>query len=147
MRLSTKAQYAVRAMVRLSLESPDTPVSSKTIADLEGISLTFLEQILSKLRRGKIVQSVRGPGGGFVLARPAAEIRVDEIIESVEEPLMPVACMDEAGICQCEELCFTHMVWAGLGQRIKNFLASITLDELSREASMIRQGTSAQRDI
>jgi Rrf2 family iron-sulfur cluster assembly transcriptional regulator len=55
--------------------------------------------------------------------------------------------MDEAGICQCEELCFTHMVWAGLGQRIKNFLASITLDELSREASMIRQGTSAQRDI
>jgi len=147
MRLSTKAQYAVRAMVRLSLESPDTPVSSKTIADLEGISLTFLEQILSKLRRGKIVQSVRGPGGGFVLARPAGEIRVDEIIESVEEPLMPVACMDEAGICQCEELCFTHMVWAGLGQRIKNFLASITLDELSREASMIRQGTSAQRDI
>lgn len=146
MRLSTKAQYAVRAMVRLSLESPDAPVSSKTIADLEGISLTFLEQILSKLRKGKIVKSVRGPGGGFVLARPADRIRVDEIIESVEEPLMPVACMDEAGNCHCEELCYTHMVWAGLGQRIKHFLSSITLAELSREASMIRQGTRPQRD-
>lgn len=147
MRLSTKAQYAVRAMVRLSLESADTPVSSKAIADLEGISVTFLEQILSKLRRGKIVRSVRGPGGGFVLARPATQIRVDEIIESVEEALMPVACMDETGECQCEELCFTHMVWAGLGQRIKKFLASITLDELSREASVIRQGTRQQREI
>ncbi len=147
MRLSTKAQYAVRAMVRLSFESPDAPVSSKTIADLEGISLTFLEQILSKLRRGKIVKSVRGPGGGFVLARLPEQIRVDEIIECVEEPLMPVACMDETGTCQCEELCYTHMVWAGLGQRIKNFLSSITLAELSRDASMIRQGTRVKRDI
>lgn len=147
MRLSNKAQYAVRAMVRLSLESPDAPVSSKTIADLEGISLTFLEQIFYKLRRGNIVQSVRGPGGGFVLARPAENIRVDEIIESVEEPLMPVSCMDEQGKCQCDELCFTHMVWAGLGQRIKKFLASITLAELSRDASMIRQDTRQQRDI
>lgn len=145
MRLSTKAQYAVRAMVRLSLENPETPVSSKTLADLEGISLTFLEQILSKLRKGDIVRSVRGPGGGFVLARPADAIRVDEIIETVEEPLMPVACMDDAGNCQCEELCFTHTVWAGLGKRIKHFLSSITLAELSREASMIRQGVRAQR--
>jgi Rrf2 family iron-sulfur cluster assembly transcriptional regulator len=147
MRLSNKAQYAVRAMVRLSLESPDAPVSSKTLADLEGISLTFLEQILAKLRRGKIVESVRGPGGGFVLARSADTIRVDEIIESVEEPLMPVACMDEKGICQCEELCDTHRVWAGLGHRIKNFLASITLAELTRDASLIRQDTRQQRDI
>jgi Rrf2 family iron-sulfur cluster assembly transcriptional regulator len=147
MRLSTKAQYAVRAMVRLSLEGTDVPVSSKTIADLEGISLTFLEQIFSKLRRGRIVRSVRGPGGGFVLARPAEKIRVDEIIECVEEPLMPVACMDEEGACLCEELCFTHKVWAGLGRRIKNFLASITLAELTREASLLQGETREQRDI
>jgi Rrf2 family iron-sulfur cluster assembly transcriptional regulator len=137
MRMSSKAQYAVRAMVRLSLESPETPVSSKIIAEREGISLAFLEQILSKLRRADIIRSVRGPGGGFVLARPAGQIRMDEIIESVDEPLMPVSCMDEAGQCNCEEpcgcdeKCHTHAVWAGLGKRIKNFLASITLAELT----------------
>jgi Rrf2 family iron-sulfur cluster assembly transcriptional regulator len=140
MRISSKAQYAVRAMVRLSLESPKAPVSSKVIAEREGISLAFLEQILSKLRRAEIIRSVRGPGGGFVLARPAGQIRMDEIIESVDEPLMPVSCMDEKGHCNCsepcgcDEECHTHAVWAGLGQRIKNFLASITLAELTCNA-------------
>jgi Rrf2 family iron-sulfur cluster assembly transcriptional regulator len=134
MRISTKAQYAVRAMARLHLSSAGSPVSSKSIADQEDISLSFLEQIFVKLRRGKLVKSIRGPGGGYVLGRPAEDIRIHEIIESVEQTLVPVACMDEHGRCNCSEQCVTHSVWEGLAQRIRHFLASITLADLSRDA-------------
>lgn len=134
MRLSTKAQYAVRAMVSLNLNADGAPVSLKDIAAREDISLTYLEQLFAKLRRGKIVQSVRGPGGGYLLARPAEQIRVDEIIDSVEETLVPVSCMEQDGSCSCTDQCVTHSVWQGLGDRIRQFLSSIDLDELTREA-------------
>lgn len=134
MRLSTKAQYAVRAMVSLNLHADGSPVSIRDIAAREDISLPYLEQLFVKLRRGRIVDSVRGPGGGYVLARPASQIRVDEIIDSVEETLVPVACMDEKGRCVCPDQCVTHGVWQGLGERIRNFLASITLEDLTSEA-------------
>jgi Rrf2 family iron-sulfur cluster assembly transcriptional regulator len=134
MRLSTKAQYAVRAMVSLNLYGGGTPMSLKDISAREEISLMYLEQLFVKLRRGKIVDSVRGPGGGYVLARPADKIRVDEIIDSVEETLVPVSCMDQDGSCSCTDQCVTHTVWQGLGERIRQFLASINLDDLTREA-------------
>ena len=124
MRLSTKAQYAVRAMVSLSLNAGDAPMALKDISAREGISLTYLEQLFVKLRRGKIVKSVRGPGGGYLLARPAQEIQVDEIIDSVEESLVPVSCMDAKKGCACDDHCVTHNVWHGLGERIRTFLAS-----------------------
>ncbi|MBE0598349.1 MAG: Rrf2 family transcriptional regulator [Desulfuromonadales bacterium] len=133
MRLSTKAQYAVRAMVSLNLHADDSPVAIREIAVREEISLPYLEQLFVKLRQGGIVGSVRGPGGGYLLARPAAQIRVDEIIDSVEETLLPVSCMEEGG-CVCPEQCVTHTVWHGLGERIRQFLASITLEDLTREA-------------
>jgi Rrf2 family iron-sulfur cluster assembly transcriptional regulator len=133
MRLSTKAQYAVRAMVSLNLHAGESPVSIRDISTREDISLNYLEQLFVKLRRGGLVDSFRGPGGGYVLARPAAQIRVDEIIDSVEESLVPVSCMDDGG-CACPDQCATHSVWQGLGQRIRQFLASITLDDLTREA-------------
>lgn len=134
MRISNKAQYAVRAMVRLNLCVAEGPVSSKTIAAKEDISLAFLEQIFVKLRRGGLVSSIRGPGGGYVLGRPAEEIRIDQIIESVEQTLVPVACMDENGQCNCDDQCITHTVWEGLGRRIRHFLSSITLADLTRDA-------------
>lgn len=134
MRLSTKAQYAVRAMVSLSLHGSGSPMALKDISVREQISLTYLEQLFVKLRRGGIVDSVRGPGGGYVLARPADEIRVDEIIDSVEETLVPVSCMDETGRCVCTDQCVSHSVWQGLAERIRHFLASITLDDLTKEA-------------
>lgn len=134
MRLSTKAQYAVRAMVSLNLFTDGSPVSIKDIALREDISLSYLEQLFVKLRRGAIVRSVRGPGGGYVLARPADQIRVDEIIDSVEETLVPVSCMDDDGKCSCSDQCVTHTVWQGLGERIRQFLSSINLDDLTREA-------------
>ena len=134
MRMSTKAQYAVRAMVNLNLYSEGSPVSLRDISLRESISLTYLEQLFVKLRRGQIVKSVRGPGGGYLLARPAMEIQVDEIIDSVEESLVPVACMDQKHGCVCDDHCVTHNVWHGLGEKIRDFLASITLEELTQEA-------------
>jgi Rrf2 family iron-sulfur cluster assembly transcriptional regulator len=134
MRMSTKAQYAVRAMVNLNLYSEGSPVSLRDSSLRESISLTYLEQLFVKLRRGQIVKSVRGPGGGYLLARPASEIQVDEIIDSVEESLVPVACMDQKHGCVCEDHCVTHNVWHGLGEKIRDFLASITLEELTQEA-------------
>ena len=134
MRMSTKAQYAVRAMVNLSLYSEGSPVSLRDISLRESISLTYLEQLFVKLRRGKLVKSVRGPGGGYLLARPAGEIQVDQIIDSVEESLVPVACMDQKHGCLCDDHCVTHNVWHGLGERIRQFLSSVTLEDLTEEA-------------
>lgn len=135
MRLSTKAQYAVRALVDLSLNSDGRPVTLKDIARREEIPLNYLVQLFFRLKKGSIVSSVRGPGGGYVLARMGSLIRVGEIIATVEEPLNPVACLDE-GDSSCTRVahCVTHNVWKGLGERIRGFLDSITLEDLAMEA-------------
>jgi Rrf2 family iron-sulfur cluster assembly transcriptional regulator len=122
-------------MVSLSLLNDEgKPISIKDIARREDLSLNYLEQLFVMLRRNEIVRSVRGPGGGYVLARPARNIRVDEIIDSVEETLIPVSCMEKNGECGCFEKCVTRTVWQGLGEKIRHFLASITLEELTQEA-------------
>src|SRR5574340_1310917 len=103
MRLSTKAQYAVRAMVDLSLHSEGRPVSLKEISRREDIPLNYLEQLFNRLKRGNIVASVRGPGGGYILARQSSQILVGEIVATVEEPLNPVACLD-GGSAACARI-------------------------------------------
>ena len=135
MRLSTKAQYAVRALVDLSLHSEGRPVALREISRREDIPLNYLEQLFFRLKKGEIVASVRGPGGGYVLAREGSLIRVSEIVATVEEPLNPVACLDgEASSCCRVPQCVTHNVWKGLGERIKGFLDAISLEELTLEA-------------
>jgi Rrf2 family iron-sulfur cluster assembly transcriptional regulator len=129
--MSTKAQYAVRALVSLNMTSASRPVSIKEISERENISLHYLEQLFVKLRRGEIVRSVRGPGGGYMLAREAADIRIDEIIDTVEEALMPLSCMNDDGTCGCDSECATQAVWYGLGQQVRSFLASMTLEDLT----------------
>ncbi len=139
MRLSTKGQYAVRAMVNLACHSGERPVSLRDISEEEGISLPYLEQLFVKLRKGNIVKSVRGPGGGYVLARPSSTISVGDIIAVVEEPLNPVACLDEDSIhCERAARCTTQRVWKGLAERIKEFLDSISIEQLSMEAQKLR---------
>lgn len=135
MRLSTRAQYAVRAMVDLALYSSTKPVALKEIAQREEIPLSYLEQLFFRLKNGGIVSSIRGPGGGYILARPGSMIKVGEIVVTVEEPLSPVACMD-AGNSACSRVsrCVTHNVWKGLGEKIRGFLDGITLEELAQEA-------------
>lgn len=137
MRLSTKSQYAVRAMVRLSLDHKGSPISIREISRTENISLTYLEQLFAKLRRGKLVVSVRGPGGGYALAVPASQISLDQIIDSVEETLVPVSCMDDMGQCACEEECLTHSVWAGLTQHIRGYFSAITIEDLTNDAQLL----------
>lgn len=133
MRMSTKAQYAVRALVSLNLTSNGMPVSIKTISEQENISLNYLEQLFVKLRRGEIVKSIRGPGGGYILAREATDIRIDQIIDTVEEAIMPLSCMNDDGSCGCDLECATQSVWQGLGMQIRNFLSSMTLEDLTSE--------------
>jgi len=132
MRLSTKGQYAVRAMVSLAKHRGDAPVALKDISKMEGISLSYLEQLFVKLRRGHIVKSVRGPGGGYILARPSATISVGEVITVVEEPLNPVACLDkDASGCERAVTCSTQGVWKGLADKISEFLNSISIEDIT----------------
>ncbi|MFK5925509.1 MAG: Rrf2 family transcriptional regulator [Desulfuromusa sp.] len=145
MRMSTKAQYAVRALVSLNLTSDGFPVSIKEISEREKISLNYLEQLFVKLRRGGIVNSVRGPGGGYLLARPAADIRMDQIIDTVEEALMPLSCMNADGSCGCKMECTTQSVWQGLGNQIRDFLASVSLEDLTNDGrqQLIRRAANS----
>ncbi len=135
MRLSTKAQYAVRALVDLSLHSGGKPVALREISRREEIPLNYLEQLFLRLRKGRIIDSVRGPGGGYVLARSGSQIKISEIVATVEEPLNPLSCLDEGeGPCSRGARCITHNVWKGLGERIHGFLDSINLEDLTLEA-------------
>ncbi|MBI1912196.1 MAG: Rrf2 family transcriptional regulator [Deltaproteobacteria bacterium] len=141
MRLSTKGQYAVRAMVNLACHSGEKPVTLKDISTEEGISLSYLEQLFVKLRKGKIVKSVRGPGGGYVLAKAASKISVGDVISVVEEPLNPVACLDEdSSGCDRATRCTTQRVWKCLAEKIAEFLNSVSIEDLSIEAKAIHDG-------
>ncbi len=136
MRLSTKAQYAVRALVDLAIHSGGKPVALREISKREAIPLNYLEQLFLRLKRGEIIRSVRGPGGGYVLARSSSLVTVSEIVATVEEPLNPVSCLDGTdGSCSRGTRCVTHNVWKGLGEKIRGFLDSISLDDLVRDAS------------
>lgn len=137
MRLSTKGQYAVRAMVDLAYYAKDRPVTLQEISEREDISVNYLEQLFAKLRRNEIVNSVRGPGGGYVLAKKAEELRIGEIVEAVEESLSPVACVEGDKGCDRIDKCVTFRLWKGLGDRIKDFLNSITVQDLCNDAEKI----------
>ena len=134
MRLSTKGQYAVRAIVTLSCHESGNPVTLKAISEEEGISLSYLEQLFVKLRRGDIVKSVRGPGGGYILSKSASDISVGQVIAVVEEPLNPVVCLDDdPGGCVRTNKCITQRVWMGLAEKIAEFLNSISIADLRNE--------------
>jgi Rrf2 family iron-sulfur cluster assembly transcriptional regulator len=131
MRLSTKGRYAVTAMMDLAIYSPDGPVALADISHCQGISLSYLEQLFSRLRRENLVRGVRGPGGGYRLAKSAAEITVAEIIAAVDEKV-DATCGGEVD-CGEESACLTHDLWCGLSRRIYEFLDSISLEDfLSR---------------
>ncbi|MBI5233047.1 MAG: Rrf2 family transcriptional regulator [Deltaproteobacteria bacterium] len=154
MRLSTKGQYAVRAMVNLACKEVDVPVSLKEISEEEGISLSYLEQLFIKLRRGDIVKSVRGPGGGYLLSRPCSRISVGEVITMVEEPLNPVACLDNDSKgyptrkeCDRAERCITQGIWKDLGDRIKGFLNSVSIEDLKKDAVVINNRIKKKKSL
>lgn len=129
MKLTTKGRYAVTAMLDLALHYEKGSVTLADIARRQGISLSYLEQLFAKLRRGGLVDSVRGPGGGYNLSRPPSGISVAEIVIAINENIDATRCGGERN-CQGDEPCLTHQLWEDLSVRIHDFLSGITLADL-----------------
>ena len=129
MKLTTKGRYAVTAMLDLALHFNQGAVTLADIAGRQGISLSYLEQLFAKLRRGGLVESVRGPGGGYNLARDPSQIAVAEIIVTINENIDATRCGGEKN-CRDDEVCLTHQLWEDLSGRIYDFLNGISLGDL-----------------
>jgi Rrf2 family iron-sulfur cluster assembly transcriptional regulator len=129
MRLTTKGRYAVTAMLDLALHKSQGPISLSDISSRQAISLSYLEQLFSKLRKSELVSSVRGPGGGYELKRGSDEIYIAQIIDAVDESVDTTKCQG-AGDCQGGETCLTHYLWEDLSEQIHAFLESISLADL-----------------
>jgi len=145
-RLNTKGRYAVMAMVDLAKHSVGKPLSLAEIAERQEISLSYLEQLFAKLRRASLVKSVRGPGGGYVLARPAAETRIADIICAVDEPIVATRCApgSPVGCTSRKTRCLTHDLWAELSNLIHLFFSSVTLDDVVEGRVLGRSGVLHQ---
>jgi Rrf2 family iron-sulfur cluster assembly transcriptional regulator len=133
MKLSTKGRYAVMAMADLAIYSNGKPVALANVAARQEISLSYLEQLFAKLRRSNLVFSVRGPGGGYKLARAASDTRVSDIIMAVDEPLNVTRCEDGSpkGCTKTSSRCLTHDLWDELGRQIYLYLSSVSLDDVT----------------
>ena len=129
MRLTTKGRFAVTAMIDLALRGGDGPVTLAGISERQKISLSYLEQLFGKLRRHRLVDSVRGPGGGYCLARPGEQITVADIVRAVDEPLDATNCGGHENCC-AEERCMTHDLWTTLNAKMYDYLSSVTLADL-----------------
>ena len=132
MRLTTKGRFAVTAMIDVALHGADSPVTLAAISERQKISLSYLEQLFGKLRRHGLVDSVRGPGGGYNLARGADALSVADIITAVDEPIDATQCGGREN-CLDDHRCMTHELWAGLNAHIFSYLRSVTLAELVRQ--------------
>lgn len=129
MKLTTKGRFAVTAMIDLALRQESGPVALAGISERQKISLSYLEQLFGKLRRHQLVSSVRGPGGGYRLAKPLTAVSVADIIKAVDEPLDATKCGGMAN-CHDEQPCMTHVLWANLTTRMLDYLSSVNLAEL-----------------
>jgi len=133
MRLTTKGRYAVTAMLDLALHYAEGPITLADISQRQGISLSYLEQLFAKLRRRGLVDSTRGPGGGYRLSREPLDIPVADVITAVDEKLESTRCGGLSN-CQDDKRCLTHELWAELSDQIYHFLSNISLGALvSRE--------------
>lgn len=129
MRLTTKGRFAVTAMVDLAMRGGNGPVTLASISERQKISLSYLEQLFGKLRKHDVVASVRGPGGGYCLSRPANKISISDIIVAVDESLDASNCHG-MGNCQDGKPCVTHNLWMGLNNAISSYLDSVSLHQL-----------------
>lgn len=146
MRLTTKGRFAVTAMIDLASRQAEGPVTLAGIAERQSISLSYLEQLFGKLRRHKLVSSVRGPGGGYRLARDMSRITVAEIIVAVDEPLDATQCGGKQN-CHDEQRCMTHDLWANLNKRMYEYLDSVTLGALVMREIKADSDMSVLKDL
>ena len=150
MRLTTKGRFAVTAMIDLAMQHGSGPVTLAEISGRRKISLSYLEQLFGKLRRHHLVESVRGPGGGYHLARDMGEVSVADIILAVDEPIDATQCGGKEN-CDDDKKCLTHDLWAALNERIFDYLGAVSLRQLAdsqRAKELARQSGVAQvRDM
>lgn len=132
MKLTTKGRFAVTALLDVALRSTDGPVNLAAVSERQQISLSYLEQLFGKLRRNGLVDSVRGPGGGYVLAREAALISVANIVIAVDEPIDARQCEGKQD-CMNGKRCMTHDLWHNLNQKMFEYLESVSLSDLVRD--------------
>jgi Rrf2 family iron-sulfur cluster assembly transcriptional regulator len=145
MRLTTKGRYAVTAMLDLAIHDDRDPVALADIARRQGISLSYLEQLFAHLRKRGLVRSSRGPGGGYQLGRPAAEIAVVDVIGAVDESVDATRCGGMEN-CQGEARCLTHDLWHDLSRQIHDFLGGIDLAQLV-ERRRVREVADRQDQV
>jgi Rrf2 family transcriptional regulator, iron-sulfur cluster assembly transcription factor len=141
MRLTTRGRFAVTAMLDLALHEQATPVSLSEISQRQSISLSYLEQLFAKLKRSGLVDSTRGPGGGYVLSKSPALISVAQIISAVDEPVDATQCGGERNCKGDNNPCITHNLWEGLNRHIMSYLENINLHELCIRPSSTEQPT------
>lgn len=135
MKLTSKGRYAVTAMLDVALHAKEGPVALADISERQEISLSYLEQLFARLRKNQLVNSVRGPGGGYKLGKPASEIAIGEVIRAVDESVDATRCQGLAD-CQGGEKCLTHSLWQDLSDRITGFLNGISLDDLMKKGDV-----------
>lgn len=136
MQISTKGRYGLRAMVDMAVHQMDGPLALRVIAERQGISESYLEQVFTNLRKSGLVKASRGSQGGYELSRPAAEISVHQILTALEGPIAPVFCVDKAnpGTCERQSICVTRSFWEDLRDRINEFLSGTSLQDLAERA-------------
>jgi len=141
LRLSTKGRYGVKAMFDLAQHYGEGPVSLKSVAERQGISEHYLEQLISGLRKSGLVKSVRGAQGGYTLAKEAEKITVGDIIRVLEGPIAPVECVSEEDpeICQKADCCVTRGIWEKVRDSIAGVLDSITLQDMIKDAEKLQR--------
>ncbi len=142
MRLTTKGRFAVTAMLDLAMHGSGRPVTLAGISQRQSISLSYLEQLFGKLRRHTLVESVRGPGGGYTLARDVKNMSIADIIIAVDEPLDATQCGGKEN-CKEEQRCMTHDLWAKLNDKMYEYLDSVKLSDLVAQQA----GREEQRGV
>jgi Rrf2 family iron-sulfur cluster assembly transcriptional regulator len=146
MRLTTKGRFAVTAMIDLALHHGSGPVTLAEISGRQKISLSYLEQLFGKLRRHHLVDSVRGPGGGYRLAKDMSDISVADIILAVDEPIDATQCGGKEN-CHDDQKCLTHDLWATLNERIFDYLGSVSLRQLVDNQKAKEAGVAPVHDM
>ena len=127
--LTTEARYAVTAMLDIAYHTEGKPISLPEIAVRQNISLSYLEQLFSRLKKNGLVESIKGPGGGYRLSKGADDIVISDVIHAVEENLETTACNGKSN-CHNNQQCLSHNLWEDLGTEIKNFLSDVTLQQV-----------------
>lgn len=140
LRLSTKGQYGVRAIFEIAKNYQKGPLSIKDIAERQSVSVAYLEQLLNKLRRARLIESRKGPGGGYMLFRKPEEISIGMVLKSLEGPVAITRCLGPSATgCTLIESCVARLLWKSLGEKIEGFLDTITLRDLLKEEKKRRK--------